>query len=225
MSTKIKDFSVSQKGPITTNNNSNSVNVVVNTDSSPLQQPANFTTIPTIPPVQYPPPQEQPEAVKYTFPSMEYNQCRQQTILPKEVSIEQPVLQTETATTVELETVKYERDFYKTLSLALSNILKDNNPKLIANLIDQTGKIIIGGSTLVELIALLTHKETSSIHIQYYDDEPVCFPKIKYLKTVSNIKIDNENFNFKYNAEYNILKDNFNICLDRVIINSSITYN
>lgn len=111
-----------------------------------------------------------------------------------------------------------ELKFYKLLSQTLSNILKDNNPKLIVNLIDQSGKIIIDARTLIELIAVKTNNDPKEINIQFKEEEPTCFNKISPIKSITNIKINNENFNLKYNKEYNILQDDFNISLDKVII-------
>ena len=111
-----------------------------------------------------------------------------------------------------------ELKFYKLLSSTLSNILKDNNPKLLINLIDQSGKIIIEAKTLIELIAVKTNNDAKEINIQFKEEEPGCFNKVNPIKSITNIKINNENFNLKYNKEYNILQDDFNISLDKVII-------
>ena len=117
--------------------------------------------------------------------------------------------------TMELEN---ELKFYKLLSQTLSNILKDNNPKLIINLIDQSGKIIIDARTLIELIAVKTNNDPKLINIQFKEEEPGCLTKVNPIKSITNIKINNENFNWKYNREYNILQDDFNISLEKVII-------
>ena len=117
-----------------------------------------------------------------------------------------------------------ELEFYRRLSTILSNILKDNNPKLIANVIDCSGKIIVSGNDLVNLIAIKTRKDPSEIILRYRDEEPGCCTKISPIKNISDIKINNESFNLKYNAEYNILKDDFNISLERVIIVPAISY-
>ena len=111
-----------------------------------------------------------------------------------------------------------ELKFYKLLSSTLSNILKDNNPKLLINLIDQSGKIIIDARTLIELIAVKTNNDPKVINIQFKEEEPGCLSKVNPIKTITNIKINNENFNLKFNKEYNILQDDFNISLDKVII-------
>lgn len=113
-----------------------------------------------------------------------------------------------------------ELKFYKLLSTTLSNILKDNNPKLLINLIDQSGKIIIEASILIELIAIKTKVEPKLVNIQYAEiEEANCFNKVSPMKIIKNIKINNETFSLKYNQCYNVLQDEFNISLEKVIIN------
>ena len=115
--------------------------------------------------------------------------------------------------------LKNENKFYKLLSTTLSNILKDNNPKLLINLIDQSGKIIIEASTLIELIAIKTNVDSKLVNIQYAEVEEVnCLTKVSPIKNIKNIKIDNETFSLKFNKEYNIIQDEFNISLEKVII-------
>ena len=128
------------------------------------------------------------------------------------------------ALTQRVALLESELDFYKLMSRILSNILKDNNPKLIANVIDCSGKIIVTGEELVRLIAIKTGKEPGSINLRYRDEEPGCMTKVSPIKNISDIKIDNESFSLKYNRDYNILKDDFNISLERVIISPIISY-
>ena len=116
----------------------------------------------------------------------------------------------------EMET---ELKFYKLLSKTLSNILKDNNPKLIINLIDQSGKIIIEAAILIELIAIKANVEPHLVNLQYEEiEEPTCLNKVSPIKNIKNIKIDNETFSLKFNREFNIIQDEFNISLEKVII-------
>ena len=113
-----------------------------------------------------------------------------------------------------------ELKFYKLLSQTLSNILKDNNPKLIINLIDQSGKIIIDAGTLIELIAIKTNTDPKLVNITYEETEDAgCLAKYSPIKNIKNIKIDDETFNLKFNKEYNILQDTYNISLSKIIIN------
>ena len=119
----------------------------------------------------------------------------------------------------ENQEIETELKFYKLLSKTLSNILKDNNPKLIINLIDQSGKIIIEAAILIELIAIKANVEPHLVNLQYEEiEEPTCLNKVSPIKNIKNIKIDNETFSLKFNREFNIIQDEFNISLEKVII-------
>ena len=198
---KVKDFNLIKAGEVNaTSTNTNSVNVVVNADTSGQSSNTNFTT---------PMPISEPGGVIYA-PSL----------LPATANVQVPP-----EYQIQIEELTNELNFYKLMASILSDILKDNNPKLIVNLIDQSGKIIISGEQLIKLIAIKTKKDEKDINLRYKDEEPGCWSKIKPIKEVQDIKINNETFSLKYNAEYNILKDDYNISLNRVIINPAITYN
>ena len=212
---KVRDFNLVKASDVTTTStstNTNSVSVVVNADTSGANNNnnaggVNFTTTPT--------PQLPTQTVYYT-PVQDVGMS--QSILPREANVELP------QNTEEVDRLNQELEFYKLLSSILSSILKDNNPKLIINLIDTTGKIIITGEQLIELIAIKTRNDKNNVNIQYKDEEPGCLSKVNPIKNISNIKINNETFSLKYNADYNIIRDDFNISLDKVIINPAITY-
>ena len=212
---KVRDFNLVKASDVTTTStstNTNSVSVVVNADTSGANNNnnaggVNFTSTPT--------PQLPTQTVYYT-PVQDVGMS--QSILPREANVELP------QNTEEVDSLKQELEFYKLLSSILSSILKDNNPKLIINLFDRTGKIIITGEQLIELIAIKTRNDKNNVNIQYKDEEPGCLSKVNPIKNISNIKINNETFSLKYNADYNIIRDDFNISLDKVIINPAITY-
>ena len=213
---KIRDFNLVKASDISTNatnNNTNSVNVVVNADTSgsnnqiPANQGVNFTSTPT--PISQ---------LGVAYPPEAQTNGMYASVLPREATVNLPV------NTEETDRLNQELEFYKLLSSILSSILKDNNPKLIINLIDTSGKIIISGEQLIDLIAVKTGVNKNNVNIQYKDEEPGCLTKVSPIKNISNIKINNENFNLKYNADYNIIKDDFNISLEKVIINPSISY-
>ena len=201
---KVRDFNLIKAGEVNaTSTNTNSVNVVVNADTSGQSSNANFTVPPT------PTPNLTETGGVIYAPSL----------LPAAATVEVPPEYQQ-----QIEELTNELSFYKLISSILSDILKDNNPKLIVNLIDQSGKIILTGEQLIQLIAIKTKKDEKDINLRYKDEEPGCFSKIKPIKDIQDIKINNESFSLKYNAEYNILKDDYNISLDRVIINPVITY-
>ena len=221
----IKDFVLSKGGENharseSTNTNTNNISINVSSDQgtpmAPIaaqqpmivnQQPANFTAT-------------APQYVA-TDTSAQGSVAYPSQLLPDSQVQLSPEIQARLQRATDMEN---ELEFYRRLATILSNILKDNNPKLIANIIDCSGKIIVSGAELVNLIAIKTHKDPSEINLRYRDEEPSCCAKVSPIKNISDIKINNESFNLKYNAEYNILKDDFNISLERVIINPAITY-
>ena len=119
-------------------------------------------------------------------------------------------------------------ELYKLLALTFSNILKDNNPRLIANIIDNSGKIIVEAGNLIKIIALLTNSLESDIHIEYVNNDGAgctACTKINPIKKIENIKIGYVDFKLGYNDKYNILCDTFNVSLKKCIIPVGIIYN
>lgn len=216
MTSKLRDFNLLKVADVSSNSTTtNSVSVVVNADSNSANantsnndnNPVNFTQAGIQTPISpmFPAAVINPDEVAYSSTS---NQTAQQI---QEL-------------TSRLNIAENELKFYKLLSSTLSNILKDNNPKLIVNLIDQSGKIIIEAQTLIELIAIKTNTDANAVNIQYRDEEPTCIIKISPIKNITNIKINDETFSLKYNQAYNILQDNFNISLNKVIIPIPVSY-
>ena len=200
---KVRDFNLLKAGEVNaTSTNTNSVSVVVNADTSgqssnfQIPMPPSTTTTQDVGGVIYPP-----------------------SLLPQEATVQVPQEFQQ-----QIDILQNELDFYKLLSSILSDVLKDNNPKLIINVIDSSGKIIIRGEDLIKLIAIKTKKRDQDINLRYKDNEPGCLTKISPIKLIEDIKINNESFNLRYNAEYNILKDDYNISLEKVIINPIIQY-
>ena len=68
------------------------------------------------------------------------------------------------------------------------------------------------------MIANKTHHDVKDVNLRYIEQEPGCMSKVSPIKQIEDIKINNESFSLKYNADYNILKDDFNISLVKVII-------
>jgi hypothetical protein len=120
-----------------------------------------------------------------------------------------------------LSEVNFE-ELYKLLAITFSNILKDNNHKLIANLIDNSGKIIVDAANLVRIIALICSASESDIHIEYInkDKEVGCMActKINPIKQIENIKIGYIDFKLGFNDKYNMLSDTFNISMRKCVI-------
>ena len=131
-----------------------------------------------------------------------------------EVISDTPIVNTDSQQSVPSTTKLYEY-----LAVTFSRILKNNNPTLIANLIDQSGKIILDGSSLITAISLLLNINQSLIRFTYEDPEPGCLHKINPVKNIESIKVDGRDLALVYNREYNTLTDIFGISLRKVIIN------
>ena len=106
-----------------------------------------------------------------------------------------------------------ENALFKHLSVSFSNILKSNNPKLIANLVDQSGKVILAANDLVTAISLILGINESSVKINYEDPEAGCLGKINPIKKISSIKTNGYDFQLHFNKEYNTLTEDFGVSL------------
>ena len=111
-----------------------------------------------------------------------------------------------------------ENDLFKHLAVSFSNILKSNNPKLIANLVDQSGKVILSASDLITAIALILGINDSSVKISYEDPEAGCLAKVNPIKKISSIKANGYDFQLAFNKEYNTLTDDFGVSLVSCLI-------
>jgi hypothetical protein len=122
-------------------------------------------------------------------------------------------------TAEEIAELKAQIEYYQELARTFSKILKNNNTKLIANLIDQSGKIILDAESLCLLIGLITASDPSTVNIQYEsNDETGCLAKINLIHKVKSIKIGVIDFNLGFNAQYNTLQEKFAVSLKRVLI-------
>ncbi|MBQ8205946.1 MAG: hypothetical protein IJZ77_00605 [Bacilli bacterium] len=111
-----------------------------------------------------------------------------------------------------------ENDLFKHLAVSFSNILKSNNPKLIANLVDQSGKVILSANDLITAIALILGINDSSVKISYEDPEAGCLAKVNPIKKISSIKANGYDFQLAFNKEYNTLTDDFGVSLVSCLI-------
>ena len=108
---------------------------------------------------------------------------------------------------------------YKLIAHTFAVILKDNNPKLLANIVDNGGKIIIDATSLCQIIALMCGVDATSVHIEYVvKDEVGCMAKVNPIKLIENIKINYLDFKLAYNNMFNILTDQYHISLKKVIV-------
>ena len=111
-----------------------------------------------------------------------------------------------------------ENDLFKHLAVSFSNILKSNNPKLIANLVDQSGKAILSAHDLVTAISLILGINESLVKISYEDPEAGCLAKVNPIKKISSIKANGYDFQLAFNREYNTLSDDFGVSLVSCLI-------
>lgn len=107
---------------------------------------------------------------------------------------------------------------YKHLAIAFSNILKSNNPKLIANVIDMSGKVILSAEDLVDAISLMLNIDRNLITISYEDPEAGCLNRINPIKKITAIRVNGYDFNLGYNRQYNMLSSTFGISLTQILI-------
>ena len=152
------------------------------------------------------------------YPNLDSNTQSMQS--PKESNFNLPPMQRPVSTS---DTNKYfPTEFYVKLSEITTNILKSNNPALIANCIDMSGKVILKSEDLIKLIGLMTNTSTNIIKIQYEElIEGGCGlfkQKINPIKTIKTILFDNLEFQVIHNRAHNILQNTFNISLVKCLI-------
>ena len=115
-------------------------------------------------------------------------------------------------------------DFIKKLLKILTDMLINDDKKLLSNVLDQTNKIILTGSDLCELISTLlstsNNIKPTDVCLTYKDNIiNSCFrTKIIPFKDITSIKINNQDFQTVQNEAYNVLTDVYNISLNRVYI-------
>ena len=109
-------------------------------------------------------------------------------------------------------------DLYRHLAISFSNIVKSNNIKLLANLIDQSGKVVLSASDLVTAISLMLNVAERDIRISYEDPDSTCLSKVSPIKIITSIKVNGYDFNLAYNRQYNELSDVFSVSLTRCLI-------
>ena len=111
-----------------------------------------------------------------------------------------------------------ELDLYKTIAKTYGHILKDNNPKLVANLIDQSGRVIVDAESLIKIVALVCQVQPESINIEYELSGGGCCAKINPIKRIEAIKVAGLDFKLTYNEKYNMLTDEYSVSLRKVLI-------
>ena len=107
---------------------------------------------------------------------------------------------------------------YRHLVITYGDILRTNNSKLLANIIDCSGKVILPARELLTTIALMLGMEEQQIRLSYEDPDSTCLSKVSPIKNIATIKVNGYDFNLAYNHQYNELSDVFGVSLTRCLI-------
>ena len=107
---------------------------------------------------------------------------------------------------------------YRHLVITYGDILRTNNSKLLANIIDCSGKVILPARELLTTIALMLGVEEQQIRLSYEDPDSTCLSKVSPIKNIATIKVNGYDFNLAYNHQYNELTDVFGVSLTRCLI-------
>lgn len=186
---------------------------------------------------EQPPKKEEPKANDYEEDTPEESQdiTQQKKEQPKINDIPQQPKENDTAQQPKttLEAINNKKpireicdEFHRILSLALLNRLTSGEESK-THITDEDGKIILDSTSLVELISLITGVERRKIVIHYRDQLPPdvgCFCSAatsdkftENIKDIKDIKVNNEDMIYSYNAHYNALTEDFHISLNRMI--------
>ena len=200
---RIADFNISSNRQ--RHRNTNSCNVVINNNHAQHLSAPPYTR-PKPPPgsVVYP-------SVNPTF--ADSNPYSEPQVVDRDVVIDDSVPK---ETTPVLN--GNELDLYKTIAKTYGQILKDNNPKLVANLIDQSGRVIVDAESLIRIVALVCQVVPESVNISYEVKETGCCGKLNPIKTIEAIKVGGLDFKLTYNEKYNMLTDEYSVSLRKVLI-------
>lgn len=126
---------------------------------------------------------------------------------------------------VTTEEIENNVEFHKKLIEILTNTLCMDDKKLLANLIDTSGKIIVSGQDFCELVALMLSTEDyqvrpSDINLTLQEEYISTCLKVQVspLKAITSIKINNQDFYNVQNEAYNALTDIYKISLRMVYV-------
>jgi hypothetical protein len=109
--------------------------------------------------------------------------------------------------------------FYKQLATTFAGLLKSANSKLILNLIDTSGKIIVDSTSLCKIIGLITNEAAEDVVISYEAGTGEgCTTKVNPISKIKAIKIKCCDFNLRYNEHYNMLTDTYAVSLKKVFV-------
>ena len=100
----------------------------------------------------------------------------------------------------------------------LAELFTINDFKLLAQLIDISGKIIFNIQDLTRLIGLFIGCPEELISINLLPIEEVgCLSKASPFRKIEIIKIQGRDFKMFYNQHYNALRDDYRVSLEKII--------
>jgi len=119
----------------------------------------------------------------------------------------------------EIEKVSINPEFIDLFNKLCINLLTVNDYALLVNIIDQTKRIIFTTNDLQLIISKFLGCDQVTINVLPPQVNGGCVCKIKesmYLD-IENIKIKSRDMKLMYNTAYNTLKDDYHVCLDKVL--------
>jgi len=119
----------------------------------------------------------------------------------------------------EIEKVSINPEFIDLFNKLCINLETINDYALLANIIDQTKRIIFSSIDLQLIISKFLGCEQVTINVLPPPINGGCICKITesmYLD-IENIKIKSRDMKLTYNTAFNTLKDDYHICLDKVL--------
>lgn len=126
---------------------------------------------------------------------------------------------------VTTEEIENNVEFQKKLIEILTKTLCMDDKRLLANLIDTSGKIIVSGQDFCELVALMLSTEDyqvrpSDINLTLQEEYISTCLKVQVspFKAITSIKINNQDFYNVQNEAYNALSDIYKISLRTVYV-------
>lgn len=126
---------------------------------------------------------------------------------------------------VTTEEIENNVDFHRKLIKIFTETLCMDDKKLLANLIDTSGKIIVSGRDFCELIALILSTEDhrvnpSDINLTLQEEyiTSCLHVQVSPFKHIISIKIDNQDFYTVQNEAYNALSDIYKISMNTVYV-------
>lgn len=123
------------------------------------------------------------------------------------------------------EEIENNIEFHKKRAEILTNALCMDDKKLLANLIDGSGKVIISAQDFCELVSIMLSNDdyqlnASDISITFQEELITsCFKvHVTPYKRITAIKINNQDFHNAQNEAYNALSDKYKISVEQVYV-------